>query len=54
MERLLFVEAKINKYGNRYKIYRIAGTREYKLYVSGLYFAKYANLRDARGAGQEA
>ena len=50
----VFVEAKINKHDNRYKIYRIAGTQQYKLYVNGLYSAKYMNLRDARGAGRAA
>ena len=51
-ETLLFVHAAKNKNGNRYKIYRIAGTRQYKLYVNGLYYAKFANERDAKGAGR--
>lgn len=51
MKNLLFVGAWINKSGNRYKIYRIKGTRQYKLYVNGLYYAKFDNERDAKSAG---
>lgn len=51
-EILLFVHAGKNKNGNRYKVYRISGTRQYKLYVNGLYCAKFVKERDAKSAGQ--
>jgi len=51
MEKKLFVGAWINKQKKSYKVYRIAGTKIYKLYVEGLYRAEYKSEKKAKAAG---